>query len=99
MTSLNYIRSTKAIMSRKIFGREQKEKHICWRCSKLKFLGVESKSKTELGNSAGLGELAESLKWTMNQRYDIDYSVNVKEEFLNRRNPLSKIVVEGTFKE
>ena len=88
-------------MSRAIFGKEQKEKHICWSCSKLKFLGVESKakSKTELGDSAGLGELAERLKWTMNQRYEIDYSVNVKEEFLNRRNPLSRIVVEGTFKE
>lgn len=83
-------------MSRAIFGKEQKEKHICWRCSKLKFLGVESKAKTELGDSGGLGE---SLKWTMNQKYEVDYSVNVKEEFLNRRNPLSKIVVEGTFKE
>jgi hypothetical protein len=87
-------------MSRAIFGKEQKEKHICWRCSKLKFLGVESKAKTELGDSGGLGELAESLKWTMNQKYEVDYSVNVKEEFLNRRDPLSKIVVvEGPFKE
>ena len=94
MTSLNRIRSTKAIMSRAIFGKEQKEKHICWRCSKLKFLGVVSKAKTVLGESAGLGELAESLKWAMNQKYEVDYSVNVKdEEFLNRRNPLSKIVV------
>jgi hypothetical protein len=80
-------------MSREIFGKEQKEKHICWRCSKLNFLGVESKAKTELGESAGLGELAESPRWTMNQKYEVDYSVNVKEEFLNRRNPLSKIVV------
>ena len=86
-------------MSREVFGKEQKDKHICWCCSKLKFLGVESKAKTELGESAGLDELAESLKWTMNQKYEIDYSVNVKEEFLNRRNPLSKIVVDGTFKE
>ena len=75
-------------MSRAIFGKEQKEKHICWRCSKLKFLGIESKSKTKLGYSGGLGELAESLKWTMNQKYEVDYSVNVKEEFLNLRNPL-----------
>jgi hypothetical protein len=86
-------------MSREIFGKEKKEKHICWSCSKLKFLGVESKTKTELGDHTGLGELAESLKWTMNQRYDIDYSVNVEEEFLNRRDPLSKIVLEGNFKE
>ena len=86
-------------MSREIFDKEQKEKHICWRSSKLKCLGVEPKTKTELGDSGGLGELAESLKWTMNQKYEVDYSVNVKEEFLNRRNPLSKIVVEGTFKE
>jgi hypothetical protein len=86
-------------MSREIFDKEQKEKHICWCSSKLKWLGVESKAKTEFGDSGGLGELAESLKWTMNQTYETDYSVNVKEEFLNRRNPLSKIVVEGTFKE
>jgi UDP-N-acetylglucosamine 2-epimerase len=99
MYSLNYIRSTKAIMSREILGKEQKEKHICWRCNKLKFLGFESKAKTELGDSGGLGALAESLKWIMNDKYEVDYSVNVKEEFLNRRNPLSKLVVEGTFKE
>jgi UDP-N-acetylglucosamine 2-epimerase len=80
-------------MSREIFGKEQKEKHLCWRCSKLKFLGVESKSKTELGDSGGISELAESLKWTMNQKYEVDYGVNVKEEVLKRRNPLSKIVV------
>jgi len=86
-------------MSGEIFGKEQKEKHICWRYSKLKFLGVELKSKTELGDSAGLGELAKGLKQTMNQKYEVDYSVNVKEEFLNRRNPLSKIVVERSFKE
>ena len=87
-------------MSGEIMGKEQKEKHICWRCSKLKFLGVESKAKRELGDSGGgLGELAESLKWTMNQKYEVDYSVNVKEEFLKRGNPLSKIVVQGTFKE
>ncbi len=87
-------------MSREIFDKEQKEKkHICWCSSKLKCLGVEPKARTEFGDSGGLGELAESLKWTMNQKYGVDYSVNVKEEFLNRRNPLSKIVVEGTFKE
>jgi hypothetical protein len=87
-------------MSGKIFGKQQKEKHICWHCSKLKFLGVESKAKIELGESGGLGELAESLAWTMNQNYEMDYSVSVKdEEFLNCRNPLSKNVVEGTFKE
>jgi hypothetical protein len=65
----------------------------------LKFLGVESKAKTELGDSGGLGELAESPKWTMSQKYEVDYSGNVKEEFLNRRNPLSRIVVQRTFKE
>ncbi|MDQ3852493.1 MAG: hypothetical protein M3299_06635 [Thermoproteota archaeon] len=86
-------------MSRETFGKEQKEKHICWRSSKLKCLGVEPKAKTELGGSGGLGKLTKSLKQTMNQKYEVDYSVNVKEEFLNRRNPLSKIVVEGTFKE
>lgn len=87
-------------MSRAIFGKEQKEKHICWRCSKLKFLGVESRAKTELRDSGGLGELSKILKCTMNQKYKVDYSVNVKEEeFLNRRNPLSKIVVEAIFKE
>ena len=86
-------------MSREIFGKEQKDKHICWCCSKLKFLGVESKSQTERGDSGVLVKLAESLKWTMNQMYEVDYSVNVKEEFLNRRNPLSKIVVEAIFKE
>ena len=86
-------------MSREIFGKQQKEKHICWHYSKLKFLGVESKAKTELGERGGLGELAESLTWTMNQKYEMDYSVSVKEEFLNCRNPLSKNVVEGTFKE
>ena len=87
-------------MSREIFGKEQKEKYICWRCSKLKLLGVESKAKTELGDGGGLGELAKSLKWIRNQKYEVDYSVNVKEEFLNRRNPLSKmVVVEGPFKE
>ena len=80
-------------------GKEQKEKHVCWRCSKLKFLGVVSKAKTVLGESAGLGELAASLKWSMNQKYEVDYSVNVKEEFLNRRNPLPKIIVEGAFRE
>jgi hypothetical protein len=81
-------------MSGEIFGKEQKEKHIYWCCSKLKFLGVESKAKTELWKSAGLGELAEILKWTTDQKYEVDYSVNIKEEFLNRGNPLSKIVVE-----
>ncbi len=89
-------------MSREIFDKEQKEKYTCWRSSKLKCLGVEPKAKTELGDSGGLGELGElakSLKQTMNQKYEVDYSVNVKEEFLNRRNPLSKIVIEGTFKE
>ena len=65
----------------------------------MKFLGVESKVKTELWESAGLGELAESLKWTMNRKDEVGYYVSVKEEFLNRRNPLSKIVLEGTFKE
>ena len=82
-----------------IFGKEQKQEHICCRCSKLKLVGMVSKAKTELWKSAGLGELAEGLKWTMNQKYEVDYSANVKEEFLNRRNPLSKIVIEGTFKE
>jgi UDP-N-acetylglucosamine 2-epimerase len=86
-------------MSRAIFGKEQKEKHICWRCSKLKFLGIESKAKLELGDSGGLGELAESLKRTMNQKYEADHSVNVKQEFLNLRNPFSKVEVEDTFKE
>jgi UDP-N-acetylglucosamine 2-epimerase len=81
-------------MSGEMFSKEQKENHICWRCSKLKFLGVESKSKTEFGDSGGIGELAESFKWRMNQKYEVDYSVNVKEEVLKRRNPLSKIVVE-----
>jgi hypothetical protein len=84
-------------MSGETFGKEQKEKQICWRSSKLKFLGLESKAKTELGESAGLGELAEGLKWTMNQKYEEVYSANVKEEFLNRRNPLSNIVVKSTF--
>lgn len=79
-------------MSREIFGKEQKEKHICWRCSKLKFLGVES--KTELRDNGGPGELTKTLRWTMNRKDEVDYSVNVKEEFLHRRNPLSKIVVE-----
>ncbi len=78
-------------MSREIFDKEQKEKkHICWCSSKLKCLGVEPKAKTELGDSGCLGELAESLKWTMNQTYETDYSLNVKEEFLNRRNPFVK---------
>ena len=86
-------------MSAEIFGKEQKEKRICWRCSKSKFLGVESKSKTKLGYSRGLGELAKNLKWTINQKDEVDYSVNVKEEFLNLRNPLSKVEVEGTCKE
>jgi hypothetical protein len=86
-------------MSREIFDKEQKEKHICGSSSKLKCLGVEPKAKTELGDSVGLGKLAKSLKQTMNQKYEVDYSVNVKEEFLNRRNSLSKIVIEGTFKE
>jgi hypothetical protein len=86
-------------MSREIFDKEQKEKYTCWRSSKLKCLGVEPKAKTELGDGGGLGKLAKSLKQTMNQKYEVDYSVNVKEEFLNRRNSLSKIVIEGTFKE
>lgn len=87
-------------MSGEIFGKHQKEEYICWHCSKLKFLGVESKAKTELGEGGGLGELAENLAWTMNQKYEMDYSVSVKEEeFLNCRNPLSKNVVEATFKE
>ena len=80
-----------------LWQRTEREAHLL----ALKFLGVESKAKIELGDSGGgLGELVESLKWTMNQKYEVDYSVNVKEEFLNRRNPLSKIVVvEGPFKE
>jgi hypothetical protein len=86
-------------MSREIFDKEQKEKYTCWRISKLKCLGVEPEAKIELGDSVGLGKLAKSLKQTMNQKYEVDYSVNVKVEFLNRRNPLSKIVIEGTFKE
>jgi hypothetical protein len=86
-------------MYARIFGKEQKEKQICWCCSKLKFLGVDSKSKTKLGYRRGLGELAKILKWTINQKDEVDYSVNVKEEFLNLRNPLSKVEVEGTFKE
>ena len=86
-------------MSREIFDKEQKDKYICWRISKLKRLGVEPKAKTELGDGGGLGKLANSLKQTMKQKYEVDYSVNVKEEFLNRRNPLPRIVIEGTFKE
>jgi hypothetical protein len=85
-------------MSGEIFGKEQKQKHFCCRCSKLKFVGVESKAKTELCESAGLGELAESFKHTMNQKYEVDHSANVKEEFLNCGNPSSKIVVERTFR-
>ena len=86
-------------MSGEIFNKKQKEKRIYRCCSKLKFFGVESRAKTELWESAGLGELAESLKWTMNQRYEVDYSVNVKEGYVDRRNHLSKIVIERTFKE
>ena len=84
-------------MSGEILGKEQKNKHSCYRCNKLKFVGVHSKAKTEIRKSAGLGELAEGLKWTMNQKYEEVYSANVKEEFLNRRNPLSNIVVKSTF--
>jgi len=86
-------------MSREIFDKEQKEMRICWTSSKLKCLGVEPKAKTELGDSGRLAKLTTSLKQTMNQQYEVDYSVNVKEEFLNRRDPLSKVVIEGTFKE
>jgi hypothetical protein len=85
-------------MSGEIFSKEQKQKHIFCGCSKLKFVGVESKAKTELWKSAGLGELAESLRWTMNQKYEVDYNANTKEELLNRVNPLSKIVVQCTFR-
>jgi hypothetical protein len=58
-------------MSREIFSKQQKEKYTCWRSSKLKCLGVEPKTKTELGDSGGLGKLAKSLKQTMNQKYEI----------------------------
>jgi hypothetical protein len=86
-------------MSREIFDKEQKEKYTCWRSIKLKCLGVEPKAKTERRDSGRLAKLTKSLKQTMNQKYEVDYSVNVKEEFLNRRDPLSKVVIEGTFKE
>ncbi len=81
-------------MSGETFGKEQKEKRICWRCSKLKSLGLGSKVKIELrGESTGLDGLTESLKSIMNQKYEVEYSINVKEEFLNGISPSSKIVV------
>jgi hypothetical protein len=47
----------------------------------------------------GLGKPVESLEQTVYQQYNVAYTSNDKEESLDHRRPLTKIVIEGNFME